>query len=240
MLLSLLNGGDLTDIVVSLLLSVPIIIIALVFHETAHGYVAWKCGDNTASNLGRLTLDPRKHLDPMGLIAMLIFGYGWAKPVPVNTRNFRNPKRGMALTAAAGPAANLILGVISALFGGFFMALYNYLYFKTGGFIMTCVYWLTYMCELSAVYNFLFMVFNLIPIPPFDGSRIAFVFLPQKYYFGIMRYERQIMLGLLIALLVLDRFYFSPFSLIANKLTYLIVDPVFDFFWDVFRNALLK
>ena len=107
MLFSILfSKGDFLSIFVSLLLSLPIMMLALAIHETAHGYVAWKCGDNTAYNLGRLTLNPLKHLDPVGFLCLLIFGFGWAKPVPINTRNFRNPKRGMALSALAGPAAN--------------------------------------------------------------------------------------------------------------------------------------
>ena len=146
----------------------------------------------------------------------------------------------MALVAAAGPGANLILGLISSIFYGFFLALYSFLYYKLGyGFILTCVYWITVLCELGAAYNFLFMVFNLIPIPPFDGSRIALLFLPTKFYFGVMRYERQIMLGVLIALFLLSRFDISPFSFIANKLTDLIAIPITDLFWNIFKKALL-
>ena len=102
MLLSLLlSGGDFLSILAILLLTLPIMMLALSVHETAHGFVAWRCGDNTAYNLGRLTLNPIRHLDPAGFVCLLIFGFGWAKPVPINTRNFRNPKRGMALSALA-------------------------------------------------------------------------------------------------------------------------------------------
>ena len=239
MLFSILSGGDFKTILASLLLSLPIIMFSLSLHETAHGFVAWKCGDNTAYNLGRLTLNPIRHLDPIGFLSMLIFGYGWAKPVPVNSRNFRNPKRGMVLTAAAGPAANLLLGIFSAVCSGFMLALYSFLFYKLeSGFLLTCVYWLTLMFHLSTEVNFLFMAFNLIPIPPFDGSRIAFAFLPVNTYFKIMRYERQIMIGLLIALLVLNRFQLSPFSWIASQLSSLIIDPVTDLFWGMFRTLL--
>ena len=105
MLFSILRSGDPLAAFLSLLLMLPIMLLALSLHETAHGWVAWRCGDPTARNLGRLTLNPLKHIDPMGLIFLMIFGYGWAKPVPINTRYFRKPKRDMALTAAAGPAA---------------------------------------------------------------------------------------------------------------------------------------
>ena len=244
MLLSLLSGGDLTTIVISLLLSVPVILFALSFHEFAHGFVAWKCGDNTAYHLGRLTLNPLRHLDLFGVLSMLIFGYGWAKPVPVNSRNFRNPRKGMALTAIAGPAANLILGAISAVLYGFTVAFDAYMearfmMYGTGSeFLLTCIGYLGTLFSLGALYNFLFMAFNLIPVPPFDGSRIAFVFLPPRYYFGIMRYERQIMLGVLIVLLVLSRFGFSPFSWIAERLTLAIAQPICDLFIGIFENIL--
>ena len=123
MLLDILSGGDIRDIIISLIFSMPIILLALSLHETAHGYVAYKCGDNTAYNLGRLTLNPFKHLDPIGFACMLLLGFGWAKPVPINTRNFRNPKRGMALSALAGPLANAVLGLFSAAMLGFNTAL---------------------------------------------------------------------------------------------------------------------
>ena len=243
MLLSLLLSGNLKDSIAILLLALPVILIALVCHEVAHGYVAWKCGDSTAYNLGRLTLNPKNHLDPLGFLCMLLFGFGWAKPVPINTRNFRNPKRGMALSALAGPVANLILGVFSALLCGFFWALGNYLLNTVGpnDFWFKLVDWTILLFSLGAYYNFLFMVFNLIPVPPFDGSRIALIFLPTNTYFRIMRYERQIMFGILLALLLLSRFGFSPFDFVANALTDLIALPIRDLFWeDVFIPALLK
>ena len=162
---------------------------------------------------------------------MLLLGFGWAKPVPINTRNFRNPKRGMALSALAGPLANAIMGLISAFLLGFTMAFYYYLAASgVSNFALTCLSYTSLLFELSALYNLIFMAFNLIPIPPFDGSRIAFVFLSPKAYFGIMKYERQIMFGLLIALLLLSRLGFSPFSWIAYELT----DAVAGFSWKLF------
>ncbi|MBQ8309813.1 MAG: site-2 protease family protein [Clostridia bacterium] len=241
MLFSILSGGDIRDIIIQLLLSLPVIILALTVHETAHGFVAWKCGDNTAYNLGRLTLNPLKHLDPIGFLSMLIFGYGWAKPVPINTRNFRNPKRGMALSAAAGPAANLLIGAISAVLSGFFWAWYSYLAFTVDNqFLLNCVSIAATLFNLSALYNFLFMAFNLIPVPPFDGSRIAFVFLPTRIYFKVMQYEQQIMIGVLIAIMILNRLGYSPFSWIAYSLSDLIINPVMEGFWSLFRQALLN
>ncbi len=228
MLLSLLSGGSLQSIVIQLLLLLPIILFSLSFHETAHGFVAYKCGDPTAYNLGRLSLNPLRHLDPIGFLMMLLVGYGWAKPVPVNARYFRNPKRGMALTAAAGPISNLLLGLISTVLLAFFNVWYVRVQLNPEVTRMTLqlINYLYNVFFLSAYVNFVFAFFNLIPLPPFDGSRIALLFLPQKYYFKIMRYERQIMFGLLISLFVLSyTFDFSPTGFLAQWLINLLHSP---------------
>ena len=230
MILSLLfSGGDPLSILAVLLLTLPIMMLALSVHETAHGFVAWKCGDNTAYNLGRLSLNPLKHLDPVGFLCLLIFGFGWAKPVPINTRNFRNPKRGMALSALAGPVANLLLGLVSAVLFGICWGVTSYLFYagKNTGFLYTLIDLLTSALQYGALINFVYMVFNMIPIPPFDGSRVALAFLPAKTYFGLTRYERQIMFGILIALLLCSYiFSFSPFGWVAERLTDLIARPI--------------
>ncbi len=234
MLLSvLLSGGDLRDMIAQVLLTLPVVLLVLSVHEAAHGYAAYKCGDRTAYNLGRLTINPIKHLDPVGFLCMLVFGFGWAKPVPINTRNFNKPKRDMALTAAAGPLANLLMGVVSAFLFGLCTAWWTHLFATDApAFAQTIVYWVVVLLQMSALYNFIFMVFNLIPIPPFDGSRIALAFLPSKIYFGIMRYERQIMLGLLVALFAIDYFTgFSPFEWVAYRLTDLIATPAARLMW---------
>ena len=240
MLFSILSGGNPQTILISLLLTLPIIVFALSIHETAHGYAAWKCGDNTAYNLGRLSLNPAKHIDLMGTIAMLVFGFGWAKPVPVNTRNFRNHKRGMAITAAAGPLANILTGIVSILFYSFFAALFAFATTKGwGSFAINCIRWLATFAMLGAEINLVFAFFNLIPIPPFDGSRIAFTFLPTKTYFSIMRYEREIMYGILIALIACSYLFdFSPFSWLAIKTVNLIEPPLTEAFWKLFVRFL--
>ena len=230
MLLSLLlSGGDFLSILATLLLTLPIMMLALSVHETAHGFVAWRCGDNTAYNLGRLTLNPIRHLDPVGFVCLLIFGFGWAKPVPINTRNFRNPKRGMALSALAGPVANLLLGLVCTLLYGVCWGAVSYFSYTQGvsDFLYTLLSLLTEALWYGAYINFVYMVFNMIPIPPFDGSRVALAFLPAKTYFGLMRYERQIMFGILIALLFCSYFFnFSPFGWVADRLTDLIAHPI--------------
>lgn len=240
MLLSILSGGDPQTIIIQLLLTIPVIVFALSIHETAHGFAAWKCGDNTAYNLGRLTLNPIKHIDPLGTLAMLVFGFGWAKPVPVNTRNFRNHKRGMAITAAAGPLANLLVGLISIVFFSFFATFRIFLAAKgASAFWINCIGWLATFASIGAQINLVFAFFNLIPIPPFDGSRIAYVFLPAKTYFKVMRYEREIMYGILIALIVFSCFFdFSPFSWLAFKVINLVEPPLTNAFIKLFVNFL--
>lgn len=225
MLFSILQGGSITEIVISLLITLPIILFALSIHEAAHGWVAWKCGDNTAYNLGRLTLNPLKHLDPIGTLCMLLIGYGWANPVPVNTRNFRNHKRGMALTAAAGPAANMLVGIFSAIGAGVLLGLTAVITFPNE-LIWNVYRWAYTFFAYSSMLNFTYMIFNLIPLPPFDGSRIAYVFLPDRIYFGVMRYERQILMGVLIAMLALSNFTSFSFGALGEKLTVLIENIV--------------
>ena len=226
MLLTLLSGGNLKNTVISLLISLPVILFALSVHEVAHGFAAYKCGDRTAYNLGRLTLNPLKHLDPMGFLCMLVFGFGWAKPVPVNTRNFENHKRGMAITAAAGPAANLVIGTVSAVLYGICLAWYSFVFFSAESeFLIMLAYWCTQLCFMSAFLNFVYMVFNLIPIPPFDGSRLFFAFLPTKAYFWVQRYERYIYIGFLV-LLILGAFD-CPISWLTDAICNGIVNLYF-------------
>ena len=184
---------------VSFLLTLPCILFALSGHEFAHGWAAWKLGDPTARNLGRLTLNPLKHLDPVGTLCMVFFGFGWARPVPVNARYFKNNRRDFALTALAGPLANFIMAFLGLL-------LTHILYEICVAFPPSSEFgvrlWrsgLT-MSQSFVVLNLSLGVFNLIPVPPLDGSRIFLVWLPAKYYFGVMKYERYIQLGLLVLL----------------------------------------
>ena len=236
MLLSMLTSGNIQDTIIQLLLSLPIVVMALSVHETAHGYAAWKCGDPTAYNLGRLTLNPVKHLDPIGTLCMFLVGFGWAKPVPINTRYFRKPKRDMAITSAAGPLSNFLMGAVFAVLYGVFLAfleeqliLFHFGLEGASEFLNKVFYWAAILCMFGALINFTFAFFNLIPIPPFDGSRIFFAFLPTKAYFAIMKYERQIMMGLLVALLACSVLWdFSPTAWLANRLSDLIAFPIRD------------
>ena len=201
------------------LLTLPIILIALVVHEVSHGYVAMRLGDPTARNLGRLTLNPLKHLDPIGTICMVFFHFGWAKPVPINTRYFKKPKRDMALTALAGPVSNFIMGFWGILVYKILLAIFTAAVKpSTTEFAINVLGTTLDFFYYFGSLNISLCVFNLIPIPPLDGSRVLFVFLPTKAYFAVMKYERFIMIGFFVLLFVGRRFgfIFSPLSTLVN------------------------
>ena len=184
----LLNGLLSPYQIVQYLLRAVVVLIAIPFHEAAHALVSYCLGDDTAVRAGRLSLNPMRHFDPLGALCMLIGGVGWAKPVGVNVRNYKNPKIGMAVSAAAGPVSNLLLAWFS-------MILYKcVIYSGLGGQLPALMLFLYDMVAM----NLSLAVFNLIPIPPFDGSRIALLFLPRRLYFKAMQYERQIMLAVLL------------------------------------------
>ena len=214
MLLTLLSEGFSRDALISVLLSLPVIVLALCMHETAHGWVAYKLGDPTARNLGRLTLNPLKHLDPIGFIFMLLFGIGWAKPVPINTRNFKNPRIGMALSGIAGPVSNLLLGFL-----GMFLYVLTVVICVLAGIDSNTNVWITVMLlffEVLAYLKVALAVFNLIPVPPFDGSRFAYVFLPNKWYFKVMQYERYTGIAIMMIIFILSRIGHNPISMVVG------------------------
>lgn len=193
------------SVLTGILLSVVPALLCIVFHELCHGFVAYKLGDNTAKNAGRLSLNPFKHLDIVGLIAMMFLHVGWAKPVPVNMNSFKNPKRGMAITALAGPLSNILLAAVVLL-------LYGFLYIpllKLGDFGYVIIETL----GRTAVFSCSLAVFNIFPIPPMDGSKVLFALLPDKAYYKLMEYERY---GMLIVLLLVITGVIDP------VLTYLV------------------
>ena len=175
---------------IMLLSSMAVIFITLPIHEWAHGFVSTKLGDPTPRYQGRLTLNPMAHFDLMGALGILLLGIGWAKPVQVNARYYKNPKWGMALVALAGPLSNIVLA--------FIMLLINNILMVTGLVGNAIIEQLYYFLLYIAIISISLAVFNLIPVPPFDGSRILFVFLPQRMYFQIMRYERYIFIGIFV------------------------------------------
>jgi Zn-dependent protease len=182
---------------VQFLIISPLLLVSLVLHELAHGWVAWKLGDPTAKLHGRLTLNPVKHLDKWGTIMLAVtfigsqgsFFFGWAKPVPVDPRHFKDPQRGMMLVGAAGPAANFALALAAA------------------GLIWLTYTWSLFLAEalfMLFVLNVILMAFNLVPIPPLDGSRVVGGFLPRDLYVrwvDLDRYGNFVFMGLLVVML---------------------------------------
>lgn len=175
------------------LLRLCAVLLCLTVHEVSHGLVAYRLGDSTAKDKGRLTLNPIKHISVFGLALMVTAGVGWAKAVPVNPNNFKEPKRDMAITALAGPVSNFILALLAG-------ALTSVLYFAVGfeGILASDGIYLlaTFLISLVTL-NIGLGIFNLIPIPPLDGSKVLFSFLPQRVYWTILRYERYVMIALL-------------------------------------------
>lgn len=195
------------DYLVYKLLSLPVILFAITIHEYAHGYTAWKLGDPTARSLGRLSLNPIHHLDPVGALLMLFVGFGWAKPVPVNPRYFKNSRKGMALTALAGPVANIITAIISALLYLSVIAVTNAVYarFNVSDFLLLCIQYLLILLQISHSINLSLALFNLIPLPPLDGSRLISMVIPSKYYYRLLQHERELSLFFMVWLLLGSR-----------------------------------
>lgn len=183
-------------------------LICITLHELSHGAVAYALGDDTAKKMGRLTLNPIKHIDIMGLIMMVLFRFGWAKPVPVNMNRFKDPKKGMAITALAGPVSNVLIAVVFLfLYGLFFVPLSN------GGGVSDVI---IEMLSLTAYMSLAFAVFNILPIPPLDGSKVLFSLMNDQQYRKLMRYERYGMLILLA--LVASGVLGQPLSTLTQNL----------------------
>lgn len=201
----ILNGFDFSGLRDILLRVIPALL-CITLHELAHGFTAYALGDNTAKAAGRLTLNPIRHLDPMGLLMMVVFGFGYAKPVPVDMRHFKNPKQGMAITALAGPLCNVLISLV-------FYFLYGLLILPLSGSSAGAL--ALEMLETTVVLSLAMAIFNILPIPPLDGSKVLFSLLSDEGYWKLMRYERY---GFLIlAALLFTNVIDGPLSWLLQK-----------------------
>ena len=202
-----LDWSVLTD----LLLSVIPALICITLHELAHGYTAYLLGDDTAKNAGRLTLNPVRHIDWLGLVMMVTFHFGWAKPVPVDMRRFRklSPKAGMAVTAAAGPLCNLLIAVV-------FLFAFGLLYVPLLRAGTALAYSVLETLVVTAQLSLYLALFNILPIPPLDGSKVLFSFLSGETYDKLMRYERYGMIVLVAVIFLSSRLAVNPLSAVTG------------------------
>ena len=203
-----------SNLIPTLVYTVPAVLIAISLHEFAHGWASWKLGDPTPRATGRLSLNPLRHLDPIGTLCLLVFHFGWAKPVMVDPRYYKNRKRGMVLTALAGPGMNFLISLVCTLGMGLILRL-------TGGYVGAVVRHIYYLLFYTSAISTGLGLFNLIPVPPLDGSKVLGAVLPEDKYFGYMRYERYGALIMMVLLFtgVLDR----PLAFLSDGLS--------DFFW---------
>ncbi len=188
---------------------IPAALLAIIFHEVSHGYAAYLLGDKTAKNRGRLSLNPINHIDALGLICMILFKFGWAKPVPVNPYFFKRRKLGMVLVSLAGPASN----ILAAVFSLFLIMLISMLEITQPSVLYAANIVMEFLLIFS-VLNIGLAVFNLIPIPPLDGSKILFALLPASAYGFILKYERY---GMLLLLVLINVPLFNGFLTYARQ-----------------------
>ncbi len=189
LLQNFLNHFDLYALL-QLAIQTAAVVLCITVHELCHGYAAYALGDRTAKQAGRLSLNPLRHIDPVGFVMLLVARVGWAKPVPVDMRQFKKPKRDMALTALAGPASNFLLALLALGCGRLLLNVPPQA--ENAGFVYA-IFFLCYIAVLSVGLG----LFNLIPIPPLDGSRLLSAVLPDKMYYRLMGYERWLMLAVI-------------------------------------------
>ena len=215
MLFDLFGGDfDVLDLIIKLFSRLFVVFCTMPIHEYAHALIATKLGDQTPRLAGRLTLNPMAHISPMGAIMIFLFGFGYAKPVSVNPRNFKDAKKGMALTAIAGPISNLIMGFVFIVLATIYS---NLFYAET--IIFSAIFYFLYF---AGTINVNLAVFNLLPIPPLDGSRILQLLIPAKYYYKFLEYERYI--TILVFILIATGVLSGPLSEISYSIIRLFVN----------------
>lgn len=216
----LLNRGSWYEIVACLISATVVVFLTMPIHEYAHGFAATKLGDPTPRWQGRMTFNPIAHIDYFGALMIYLVGFGFAKPVQVDSRYFNNPKRDMAIVAFAGPLSNLVVAFISALLSNIVLFIVYLVGGVAGGAYMLVSVLISILYYI-AIINISLAVFNLVPIPPLDGSKILGAFLPDRLYYQLMRYERYFMIFIMFIIVA-----GSGFSNVLSKLVSVVYNGI--------------
>lgn len=223
-----MNGFNIQDIIFTAIA----VFLVLPVHEFAHAWTARRFGDDTAERLGRLTLNPFRHLDPFGTIMMFVAGFGWAKPVPINPNNFRKPRLGLFVTSAAGPLSNLLMAFFSVFFTGAIFRMYTGSFAETAStFTIDIFQTFVDMFGMMAYINLVLAVFNLIPVPPLDGSRLLTVLLPTGMQKWLGRIEQIVGLAFIAVAIVIPAI--TGQSGIVGRFLNAVVQPLYEGMWKV-------
>lgn len=227
----IMRKGSWVEMITWIISSAVVVFLVLPVHEFAHGFAATKLGDPTPRYQGRMSLNPMRHIDYVGSLMIFLVGFGWAKPVQVDSRYFKNPKGGMALTALAGPLSNIIVAFIASFLSNVIAFISYIVALNTAGAYI--LFFLNLIFYYITIINISLAVFNLVPIPPLDGSKILAVILPDRIYYQLMRYEKYFMIAIMVLI-----FYGSSFSNILGRIDYAVFSAFDHITWLPFKLIL--